>query len=178
VSSVTRCFGEIGQGWQLAVPSSFHFNCHLFWRTGDAAAGLLGARLKTLSASRGTRGRERAVSPSSTTADATCAPRAPHRRCNGVVPHTRPPRRWTSVPPGPNARREGPGRVSSQNTINSRECGKGTGRRSTPRALHGLGWKVELREARKDRIPGSPQLQCRTESGGSGLARLCKEMSR
>jgi len=55
VSSVTRCSDEIGQRWQPAVPSSFHFNCRLFWRTGDAVAGLIGARLKTLSASRGKR---------------------------------------------------------------------------------------------------------------------------
>ena len=97
VSSVTRCSDEIGQGWQPAVP----------------CRGAHGARLKTLSASRGKRDGKGAVSPSSTTAGATCAPRASHRRCNGVVPHTRPPRRWTSVPPEPNARPEGTGRVSS-----------------------------------------------------------------
>jgi hypothetical protein len=168
VSSVTRCSDEIGQGWLPAVPPSLDFNCRRFWRTGDATAGLLGARLKTLSASRGKR--EGAVSPSSTTAGATCAPRAPHRRCNGVVPHTRPPRRWTSVPPEPKCPPRRSRSFLPQNTINSRfgrGCGKGTRRRSTPRALQGLGWKVELREAGKGRIPGSLQLQCRTESGGS-----------
>jgi hypothetical protein len=86
-----RCFGEIGQGWQPAVPSSFHFNCRLFWRTGGATAGLFGARLKTLSASRGKRGWKRAVSPSSTTAGATCALGRRIDVATGVVPHTRHP---------------------------------------------------------------------------------------
>ena len=157
MSSVTRC--------------SFDFNCRLFWRTGEAVAGLIGARLRTLSASRGKRGRERAVSPSSTTAGATCAPRAPHRLCNGVVPHTRPPRRWTSVPPEPKCppRRSRSRFFRKIRSIAALAAGaaKELGGRSTPRALHGLGWKVELREAGKGRIPGSLQLQCRTESGGS-----------
>ena len=135
VSSVTRCSDEIGQRWQPAVPSSFHFNCRLFWRTGDAVAGLIGARLKTLSASRGKRDGKGPL-----------ALRQPlpvqrvrlGRRIDVATGTFR-----TPVHPADGRRCRPTGRVSAQNTINGRfgrGCGKGTGRHSTARALHGLGW--------------------------------------
>jgi len=177
VSSVTRCSDETGQGWQPAVPSSFHFKLPPVLAHGRGGRGAHWGPFENAFGKSRKTGTGRAVSPSSTTAGATCAPRAPHRRCNGVVPHTRPPADGRRCRPTQMPAAKEPVAFLPQNTINSRfgrGCGKGTGRHSAPRALHRLGWKVELREARKGRIPRSPQLQCRTESGGSGLAKRCR----
>jgi hypothetical protein len=153
-------------------------NCRLFWRMGEAVAGLIGARLKTLSANRGKRGRGgplalrqplpvQRVRLGRRIDVATGSFRTPvHPQMD--VGAARP-----KCPPRRNRSRFFP-KIRPIAALAAGAVGKGTGRRSAPRALHRLGWKVELREARKGRIPGSPQLQCRTESGGSGLAKRCR----